>query len=142
MKRIFRMITALWPFYVLFIIMGSIVWLISHAAVPPKTPENYSTQTQTAPEHVTLTEKGKRIKAKYPAWTNEDCNTIGDRRINIGMTSKQVALAWGRPYKINTTVTANTRSEQWVMSDSINSSFLYFTDGVLTAIQQSKSESP
>ncbi|MFZ6747444.1 hypothetical protein [Undibacterium sp. Ren11W] len=51
----------------------------------------------------------------------------------IGMSSKAVLnTGWGEPRKINTTITASGSKEQWVYGDN---SYLYFTNGKLTAIQ-------
>jgi len=53
--------------------------------------------------------------------------------VRIGMSVKQVLQSsWGKPDDINRTTTANTVSEQWVYG---NASYLYFTNGKLTAIQ-------
>ena len=51
----------------------------------------------------------------------------------IGMTMKQVlnGTNWGKPDKINRTITAKTVTEQWVYENG----YLYFTNGFLTAIQ-------
>lgn len=46
---------------------------------------------------------GKRIHARHPNWSANVCNTIAKKQINIGMTTEQVAAAWGRPYHINKT---------------------------------------
>lgn len=51
----------------------------------------------------------------------------------VGMSSKAaLKSAWGEPDKVNTTITSSGRREQWVYRDG---SYLYFTNGVLTAIQ-------
>ena len=52
----------------------------------------------------------------------------------IGMTSQQVVKEtnWGRPYDINRTTTRRGTSEQWVYG---NRRYLYFENGILTAIQ-------
>jgi hypothetical protein len=49
----------------------------------------------------------------------------------LGMTREMCRLAWGDPEKINETITKRINSEQWVYS----SGYLYFTNGILTAIQ-------
>lgn len=90
-----------------------------------------------AEESVQLTAKGEKVKKQHPTWNNSDCNTIGEKKIHIGMTSEQVRAAWGKPHKINTTVGSYGKHEQWVMSDSIGSSYVYFENGILTSIQQS-----
>lgn len=53
---------------------------------------------------------------------------------HIGMTSKEVVnlTKWGRPYDVNRTTTGQGVREQWVYS---NRRFLYFENGILTAIQ-------
>jgi hypothetical protein len=105
------------------------------------------TTTQTLPHDLSrttniyetsLSKKGEKIKAKYPTWSNEICNIIGEKQIRIGMTSEQVRAAWGKPYKINFTTSSFGTHEQWVMSDSMNSDYVYFDNGVLTSLQQTR----
>lgn len=51
----------------------------------------------------------------------------------IGMTEMEVmASTWGWPEKRNKTTTAGGESEQWVYEDG----YIYFKDGVVTAIQE------
>ena len=88
-------------------------------------------------ENVALTEKGKKVKTKHPDWTNEICNTVADKKIYAGMTADQVKAAWGKPYKINSTITGNTEHEQWVMHEYGND-YVYFDNGIMTSLQQSK----
>jgi len=88
-------------------------------------------------ENEALTEKGKKIKVKHPQWTNEICNTIAAKKIYVGMTADQVRAAWGKPYKINTTIIGNTEHERWVMHE-YGSTYVYFDNGVMTSLQQSK----
>ena len=53
--------------------------------------------------------------------------------VRIGMSMDDVlASSWGRPQSVNRTTTAFGTSEQWVYSSG---GYLYFTDGVLTAVQ-------
>lgn len=50
----------------------------------------------------------------------------------IGMTMQDaIDSSWGKPEKINRTITTRGTREQWVYDGS----YLYFQDGVLTAIQ-------
>lgn len=52
--------------------------------------------------------------------------------VTVGMTKEEVLMSsWGRPQHINTTTTARGTREQWVYSGG----YLYFDDGVLTAVQ-------
>jgi hypothetical protein len=55
----------------------------------------------------------------------------------IGMTAEEVraGTSWGRPNHINRTITANGISDQWVYGGG----YLYFSNGVLTAMQTSNS---
>ena len=52
----------------------------------------------------------------------------------IGMTTEEVENSeWGKPNDINTTITNYGTSEQWVYG---NGRYIYFDDGVVTAIQE------
>lgn len=54
----------------------------------------------------------------------------------IGMTKAEVLKStWGEPEKKNITETLYGTSEQWVYS---NNRYIYFTDGIVTAIQKSE----
>jgi hypothetical protein len=51
----------------------------------------------------------------------------------IGMTKEKVRnSSWGEPNKINRTTTKYSISEQWVYG---NGKYVYFEDGIVTAIQ-------
>jgi hypothetical protein len=53
--------------------------------------------------------------------------------VRIGMTAVEVlASSWGRPSDINRTTTRYGTREQWVYGSR---NYLYFEDGILTAIQ-------
>ena len=54
--------------------------------------------------------------------------------VRIGMTTEQVLKEsnWGKPRRINRTTTASGTREQWVYGYP---NYLYFTNGVLTSIQ-------
>jgi hypothetical protein len=52
-------------------------------------------------------------------------------KVRIGMTKEMCRISWGYPQKINETITANKKSEQWVYDDN----YLYFDNEVLTAMQ-------
>lgn len=52
----------------------------------------------------------------------------------IGMTMREVEnSSWNFPNKVNKTTTMNGTTEQWVYNDQ---GYLYFTNGILTAIQE------
>jgi len=56
----------------------------------------------------------------------------------IGMSKQQAENStWGYPNKVNTTTTSNTTNEQWVYRMYRGESrYLYFTNGVLTSMQE------
>ena len=43
--------------------------------------------------------------------------------------------SWGRPHKVNKTTTVTGTREEWVYGEYGEQGFLYFDNGVLTAIQ-------
>lgn len=62
----------------------------------------------------------------------EDVARRRQEGVRIGMTEDDVLKSsWGRPRKINRTITTQGVREQWVYA----SGYLYFEDGSLTAIQ-------
>ncbi len=58
--------------------------------------------------------------------------TLRARQIWVGATKDQACLAWGKPSDVNRTTTRTSVREQWVYE---NGGYLYFNNGVLTAIQ-------
>lgn len=105
---------------------------------PEKQTSTTDTKTSQAAAEEPLTEKGKKVKQKHPDWSNRVSNSVGDKKIFIGMTDHQVIAAWGPPHKVNTTTGTYGSHEQWVMHDSPDSDYVYFQNGILTSIQQSK----
>lgn len=85
-------------------------------------------------EDAKYTKAGKRVHAKHPEWDAEDCNTIGEGKIRLGMTKAMVRAAWGSPYRVNTTHASYGTHEQWVMHE-MGSSYVYFEDGICTSVQ-------
>lgn len=79
-----------------------------------------------------------KICAKHAGWDRAACEAIAKHQIYVGMTAEQVRLAWGKPYKINSTIMGHGTHEQWVMHDSIGSDLVYFEDGIMTSLQQSR----
>lgn len=63
---------------------------------------------------------------------DEKWNLILQGKVKLGMTSKMCFLSWGEPVSKNETITSGRRFEQWVYK---NDSYLYFENGLLTAIQ-------
>jgi len=61
----------------------------------------------------------------------ENFERILQGKVKIGMTREMCKLSWGEPKNIIETITSAKNSEQWVYSDN----YLYFDNGILTAIQ-------
>jgi hypothetical protein len=85
-------------------------------------------------ETAAMEEQRRRVIAAKP-WPDDIKRAVTDRKVQIGMTSEQVLLAWGRPEKINETIRASSREEQWIYAGS---SYLYFTNGTLVTIQRTR----
>ena len=68
-----------------------------------------------------LEKKFGRLKGRF----------VAEGKVQIGMTSEMCKYAWGEPDHINMTITGGKRTEQWVYGNS----YLYLTNGLLTAIQ-------
>jgi len=84
------------------------------------------------PQEIFAAEKkaAAELKAKQ-AKANAEWKTRGG--VTVGMTTAQVLNSnWGKPVKVNRTVTQNGTHEQWVYGGN---NYLYFENGKLTAIQ-------
>ncbi|MEC8273781.1 MAG: hypothetical protein VXZ76_02955 [Bacteroidota bacterium] len=67
----------------------------------------------------------------YSLFGQETFDKILQKKVSLGMTKLMCELSWGKPEKINETITSGQVSEQWVYSDN----YLYFENGILTTIQ-------
>lgn len=63
----------------------------------------------------------------------ENADLIINKKVKEGMTQEMCLLSWGAPEDVNSTITNGVKYEQWVYSIS---SYLYFENGILTAIQR------
>jgi hypothetical protein len=78
-------------------------------------------------------ERMEKITEEYIREEKINYVTKNPKTVSIGMTKEEVLTeGWGRPIDINRTITANGTSEQWVYDDN---KYLYFENGILTAIQ-------
>ena len=75
-----------------------------------------------------------RYRARQQAIEQEKARLASLPGVRIGMTSDEVLnhSNWGTPDDINLTITVQGTFEQWVYGYS---NFLYFTNGILTTIQ-------
>jgi hypothetical protein len=65
-------------------------------------------------------------------WSEKEFEAIEEGKVFRGMTKEQVLISWGKPLKINRTVTGSVNSEQWVYGGS---QYLYFEGDGLTTFQ-------
>lgn len=68
------------------------------------------------------------------SWPSATVQLIKNRKIELGMTSEQVQLSWGKPQRINRTVTANAVVEQWVYGRQ----YVYIENGKVRSFQDSR----
>lgn len=80
-----------------------------------------------------LEERTAAVKAKR--WPAEIERAVIDRKVMLGMNAEQVTMSWGRPERINETLTAGRRSEQWVFGGR---SYVYLDNGKVTSIQSTR----
>ena len=76
---------------------------------------------------------------KNPNAGESNSNKIQNTQVPpaIGMTAAQVrASTWGEPSDINRTTTRYGVSEQWVYRSGSETKYIYFDNGVVTAIQE------
>nr|PZN59644.1 MAG: hypothetical protein DIU58_17700 [Sphaerobacter thermophilus] len=78
-------------------------------------------------------ERAARIRSY--GWPAHFAEAVIARRVMIGMTAEMVREAWGRPERINETITASGRFEQWVYGLG---EYIYLENGVVTTIQTSR----
>lgn len=69
---------------------------------------------------------------EHSDWSRDVWDLIRERRIQIGWNKQMCLLSWGRPSKINQTMSNWGTHEQWVYRDYV---YVYFEDGILSTIQ-------
>ena len=64
-------------------------------------------------------------------------SAIQEGKIFIGMTADEVILSWGRPTKINASISGRGRSEQWIYRRGKigDDQYVYVDNGVVTNMQ-------
>jgi hypothetical protein len=124
-----------------FAIVGSILCLVMIVSVMyTDTKVGMQVQAQkvqsaaeTRPRDLQLL-KHPKVRAacvKNPDWEMEVCQTIDHGEVSMGMTADQVRLSWGKPQRINATLTSQNQQEQWVYGKQ----YLYMQNGVLKSMQ-------
>lgn len=93
---------------------------------------------QKTKEAVALLETATKAKAQQWEKAQKEADRIYKARkkkegVRIGMTQQDVIDSmWGKPERVNRTITARGVHEQWVYG---NGGYLYFEGGLLTSIQ-------
>jgi hypothetical protein len=96
---------------------------------------NYDWVSAKLPEGAMMRASVRKVAGNLGAPVFDTPNESKKRGVNIGMTADDVRKSsWGKPQKINSTITANERHEQWVYSGG----YLNLDNGVLTSIQTSR----
>lgn len=70
-------------------------------------------------------------KADAEAEVKRQATMVKEHRVWVGMTQAQLLKSVGKPEKVNRTVTASGKSEQWIY----HGNYVYVVDGVVTAYQ-------
>jgi len=70
-----------------------------------------------------------------PNWDKETSEIIKQRKIKVGMSERQLLLSWGKPQRINKTVSASGVQEQWIYGSG---RYVYMQNGTLTSYQSSR----
>ena len=72
----------------------------------------------------------------YPKWTSKEKKAVLEGSIYLGMKPEHVRAVLADPDDKNQTVSRGGHREQWVYDGgSKNSTYVYFTNGILTEIQ-------
>lgn len=101
-----------------------VMGLIDDYCAIPETFENYDN----------VLDKIILLRDRYYKFFNDIPNSVKARKIEIGISKKEVlASSWGKPKDINKTTTKYGTNEQWVYS--LNR-YLYFDGDKLTSIQE------
>ena len=74
-----------------------------------------------------------RKKSLAERYGEDNAELISIQKVAIGMTKAMCIESWGLPDHINKTIVSDQKTEQWIYPKR---SYLYFTEDVLTAIQQ------
>jgi len=75
----------------------------------------------------------RRKEYQQLGWTDETIERVLSKRIKPGMTQKQVKESWGKPRKINSTISLDRkRHEQWCYGTN---AYIYFEGIICTTIQ-------
>lgn len=75
---------------------------------------------------------------KTKKWGKKVLDAISQKSFFIGMTEEQVQTSTGYPDRINESSGEWGIHEQWIYGEYPNTSYLYFKNGILRSVQQSR----
>lgn len=84
-------------------------------------------------------EEKTKFENQKPIEESQNADIIEPQKLEpqIGMTTDEIKNStWGEPSAINKTTTQYSVSEQWVYKYGIEYRYIYFEDGIVTAIQE------
>jgi hypothetical protein len=79
--------------------------------------------------------KAREAAIKAQQWPIDIEEAVLVRQVLVGMTTEQAAMAWGPPLKINETISASGKAEEWVYRGGAR---LHFVNGEIRVIQTSR----
>jgi hypothetical protein len=80
-------------------------------------------------------EEKRQAAIKAQQWPIDIETAVLDKQVLVGMTTEQATMAWGRPTRVNETVSASGKAEEWVYPKGAR---LHFVNGELRVIQTSR----
>jgi len=86
-------------------------------------------------ERLRQAEERRRREITAKPWPDDIKQAVVARKVKIGMTAEQARMSWGTPERINETLTRSGTQVQWIYGSN---QYLYFENGRLTTIQQSR----
>ncbi len=108
-------------------------WVLKNDPAVSKALAHFDSRSQEKIQQKRQKEKAEREASLVEKFGKTDAERIIKRMVWIGMTGEQLRESWGPPEDINTTVTASSKSEQWVYK---RSQYVYITNGLVTSWQQ------
>lgn len=81
----------------------------------------------------------EKIEAARLEFEQKTQSAILNKEVFVGMLAADARKSWGPPDRINSSIGAGTRSEQWVYDRGRSrSQYVYVRDGVVTSMQTSQ----
>lgn len=107
---------------------------INHLRATPEMMADAAKQAERKRKQAEAREAAKKRLEEYVQAHPEYATQILARQIALGMSQEDVIAAWGKPDRVNTTVTALGKHEQWIYGDT----YVYVSDGRVTSWQTTR----